>query len=221
MKIIIIDDKLPTESHSFRGKLNNIPNNQRDKVRFFHKIDNAIFFNEDRNEIIDLHEDFTNSAWLMVHKSINNPFISHPDMLLDGLPKDCGLILFSGEYSDSLTHTIVDDNNSWNNEENPEACYYAISRIALFHRLDSFLDSFKKLGYYDLNALKYSDYNLHNAIVDEVIKIFEINSIEQISEPRRLTVLFEQLDYSSTEIENFLSNNTPRQIIDKLKTLKQ
>jgi hypothetical protein len=167
-KIIILDDKAPSEDFSTSQLLSNLSVAQRVLVEYYESAE-TLWLESQKEEDIVLMKDFTNYPFIFIHDSFENPFFRDglKAVLFEKLTKTSKVVLFSGSRTESElpVERIYDDQISKN------TFCFEILRRQYFNNFKSFIDSYLLSGQF---RIKY----LYNPYVspkkDKAYELFDI-----------------------------------------------
>lgn len=153
-KILILDDKAPTEDFSTSQALSKLAVVDRPLVDYYENTE-TLWVESNNGDDIDLIKDFSNYPFIFIHDSFENPLVRDglKAVLFEKLTKTSKIVLFSGSRteSESPVERIYDEQISKNT-----SCY-EILRRQYFNNLKNFIDSFSVAGQYQIKYL-YNPY---------------------------------------------------------------
>lgn len=218
MKIVIVDDKAPENSYPMVEKVNLLRPQLRQKVIFFPGLYEFIELDKEEEEIISFRTDLTSVTYVFVHQYINHPFSDEPEDLLNALPTNCSLVLFSDSKSARLNMDY--DRKIYSLVQNPIRPHYEIKRSILYTRFERFIGTEEKLGFFDLRALYEPDYNIQEVVIEELIKLIETYEKNAI-ELDRFKLLLKHLNYSPNQIDSIIERFRSMSCSEIIANLKQ
>ena len=167
-KIIILDDKAPSEDFSTSQLLSNLTVGERLLVEYYESTETLWVESNNEDDIV-LMKDFLNYPFIFIHDSFENPIIRDglKAVLFEKLTKTSKVVLFSGSRTESElpVERIYDDQIS------KDTFCYEILRRQYFNNFKKFLDSYLVLGQYQIKYL-YNPYV--NPKKDRAYALFEI-----------------------------------------------
>lgn len=191
-KIIILDDKEPSEDFSTSQLLSNLTVGELLLVEYYESTE-TLWLESNTEDDIVLMKDFSNYPFIFIHDSFENPIIRDglKAVLFEKLTKTSKVVLFSGSTTESElpVERIYDDQIS------KDTFCYEILRRQYFNNFKNFIDSYLVSGQYQIKYL-YNPYV--NPKKDKAYALFEIiktdleesiqNAIESISFNELLTL---------------------------------
>lgn len=196
-RVLIIDDKDSSETHSSTELISTLSTDQRSLVHLETTVKSLWNLNENRDQILSLDFDPSKYNYIFLHQSINDPILNNPDLLINRLPKSCLLILFSGGRSESLT---CSSDNGYNHSWTEIGKHYEIRRSIYFNNLPKFLDSYLELGEFMVQALYDSNFNPSKeralVLVNEIMVLLE-DSVQNAINSKEFDELLSFCGYSA------------------------
>ena len=138
-KIIILDDKAPSEDFSTSQLLSNLTVEERLLVEYYESTE-TLWLEINKEDDIVLMKDFSNYPFIFIHDSFENPLIKDglKAVLFEKLTKTSKVVLFSGSRTESElpVERIYDDKIS------KDTFCYEILRRQYFNNFKNFIVSY-------------------------------------------------------------------------------
>jgi hypothetical protein len=167
-KIIILDDKAPSEDFSTSQLLSNLTVGERLLVEYYESTE-TLWIESNKEDDIVLMKDFSNYPFIFIHDSFENSIIRDglKAVLFEKLTKTSKVVLFSGSRTESElpVERIYDDQIS------KDTFCYEILRRQYFNNFKNFINSYLLSGQYQIKYL-YNPYV--NPKKDKAYALFEI-----------------------------------------------
>jgi|GEM_PF-2136263 len=216
-KIIILDDKAPSEDFSTSQLLSNLTVEERLLVEYYESTE-TLWLESNKEDDIVLMKDFSNYPFIFIHDSFENPLIKDglKAVLFEKLTKTSKVVLFSGSRTESElpVERIYDDQIS------KDTFCYEILRRQYFNNFKNFIDSYLIIGQYHIKYL-YNPYV--NPKKDKAYTLFEIiktdleESIQSAIESNSFNELISLYGYTkSSEILSRFSKMNDDEFIENL-----
>ena len=167
-KIIILDDKAPSEDFSTSQLLSNLTVGERLLFEYYESTE-TLWIESNKEDDIVLMKDFSNYPFIFIHDSFENSIIRDglKAVLFEKLTKTSKVVLFSGSRTESElpVERIYDDQIS------KDTFCYEILRRQYFNNFKNFINSYLLSGQYQIKYL-YNPYV--NPKKDKAYALFEI-----------------------------------------------
>jgi hypothetical protein len=167
-KIIILDDKAPSEDFSTSQLLSNLTVGERLLVEYYESTE-TLWIESNKEDDIVLMKDFSNYPFIFIHDSFENSIIRDglKAVLFEKLTKTSKVVLFSWIRTESElpVERIYDDQIS------KDTFCYEILRRQYFNNFKNFINSYLLSGQYQIKYL-YNPYV--NPKKDKAYALFEI-----------------------------------------------
>lgn len=217
IKIIILDDKAPSEDFSTSQLLSNLTVEERILVEYYESTE-TLWLESNKEDDIVLKRDFSNYPFIFIHDSFDNPLIKDglKAVLFEKITKTSKVVLFSGSKTESElpVERIYDDQIS------KDTFCYEILRRQYFNNFKNFIDSYLIMGQYHIKYL-YNPYV--NPKKDKAYTLFEIiktdleESIQSAIESNSFVELISLYGYTkSSEIISRFSKMNDDEFIENL-----
>jgi len=167
-KILILDDKAPSEDFSTSQLLSHLAVGERLLVDYYESTE-TLWLESNKEDDIILMKDFSNYPFILIHDSFENPLIRDglKAVLFEKLTKTSKVILFSG----SITESELPIERIYDNQISKDTFCYEILRRQFFNNLNTFIESYLISGEYQIKYL-YNSYI--NPKKDKAYALFEI-----------------------------------------------
>ncbi len=167
-KILILDDKAPSEDFSTSQLLSHLAVGERLLVDYYESTE-TLWLESNKEDDIILMKDFSNYPFILIHDSFENPLIRDglKAVLFEKLTKTSKVILFSG----SITESELPIERIYDNQISKDTFCYEILRRQFFNNLKTFIESYLISGEYQIKYL-YNSYI--NPKKDKAYALFEI-----------------------------------------------
>ena len=197
-KIIIIDDKSMSQSHSSIELISRLDEIKSSYIEYYESTINLWLQNESEDDV-ELLKDFTNYPFIFIHDSFDNPLVQDglQSDLIGKLAKTSKVVLFSGSKQESSMplEKIIYESDS------KKIRFYEIKREQYFNNLKNFIDGFLISGQYQIKYL-YNPYL--NPKKDKAYSLLEIiktdleESIQSAIESNSFNELLSLYEYKNT-----------------------
>jgi hypothetical protein len=216
-KIIIIDDKSISQSHSSIELVSKIDEIKSQFIEYYESTIELWSQNASEDDII-LLKDFSVNPFIFIHDSFDNPLVQDglQSDLIGKLSKTSNVVLFSGckQESSMPLEKIIDESDS------KKIRFYEIKREQYFNNLKNFIDSFLISGQYQIKYL-YNPYL--NPKKDKAYSLLEIiktdleESIQSAIESNSFNELLSLYEYKNTsEISSRFLKMTDDEFVENL-----
>lgn len=167
-KILILDDKAPSEDFSTTQLLSKLTAEERLLVEYYESTE-TLWSEKNNEDDIVLTMDFSNYPFIFIHDSFENPIISDglKAVLFEKLTKTSKVVLFSG----SRTESELPVEKIYDYQISKNTYCYEILRRQYFNNFKNFIDGFIVSGQFQIKYL-YNPYI--NPKKEKAYTLFEI-----------------------------------------------